>query len=415
MRHNISFVAVLLIYFSFANNGEAQQQRQPQTESAQKAPPQVKHSSRIASKIPQIGDKVVSKDSSLEVTVLKAENADSIRSEFGKSRNTIMPDKDRKLLLITVKLKNLARKQTPTLVLAPKYSTVQDPQMKIYHLKNFGILITTEIRGGSSIQPAFSEDSDTNFSDGEIQSIRFSVNSDMKVDDVKGVVLSPRYPIFLPSGLSKLGVGAWLLETDATGTLRKFSISSGDSAILLLVYSVPPGLSESILSLPGFRSIGVRNISPVQAEASAEKKLYLCEEKYPSGNVLTEECDQSKWTISFFQELNRNLDFSYNLAGDIVGTLYGFNLMLGSYGGTDFDVAIIISHAGDQKETVLTSTSFTATSANFQEFSRTITGIDPMTVKSDRLILRITAKSGSIGAIFIGDKSYITIPSIESE
>ncbi len=112
-------------------------------------------------------------------------------------------------------------------------------------------------------------------------------------------------------------------------------------------------------------------------------------------------------------------DFKYTLAGDIQGSSYTFDLWLASVATTSFDASIVVEQGG--KETVLASTSFTAKDQTYQQFSSTVTGLDPTTAKGDTLILRITASSAmQAGSLKPGGLAYgsdmassIKIPSVK--
>jgi len=117
----------------------------------------------------------------------------------------------------------------------------------------------------------------------------------------------------------------------------------------------------------------------------------------------------------FYPPSSEPRDFEYTLAGDIHGTSFSFNLWLASRRTTTFDVALVLRQSGN--ETVLATTSFTATSRTFQQFSKIVTGLDPTTANGDILIFRISGDSGTDGALAFssstGDTSFVQIPPIE--
>ena len=88
-------------------------------------------------------------------------------------------------------------------------------------------------------------------------------------------------------------------------------------------------------------------------------------------------------------------DFEYSLPGDIQGSSYTFDLWLASVATTTVDASVVVRQGG--KETVLASASFTAKSQSYEQFSSTVTGLDPTTAKGDILILRISASSAMQG------------------
>ena len=88
-------------------------------------------------------------------------------------------------------------------------------------------------------------------------------------------------------------------------------------------------------------------------------------------------------------------DFEYSLPGDIQGSSYTFDLWLASAGTTTVDASVVVRQGG--KETALASASFIAKSQSYEQFSSTVTGLDPTTAKGDILILRISASSAMQG------------------
>jgi len=311
-----------------------------------------------ATLLPEIGDEVMSKDSSLQVTVLKVEKADSVKDSFDV---VIKPEDAHKALLITIKLRNLSHKGAPTFILGPNESTVQDIKKRLHPFKDMGIVKPNEL------------------------------------------------PLFLPEGMISLGSFA----KDASKERRLISVAIGSSIQLLLVYFVPIDSSQFILSMPGFDSISLQDLKPnltSKSKPSHEIKLYPCQE-----DKLVEECEQLGGRKFFLYAPEANTQrFEYTLAGDIDGTSYGFNLMLASKGMTTFKAEVLLRQ--NKKEALLAATSFTVTSASFQQFSNTVAGQDPTTTKEDVLIFRISAVSGADGAFVDANSNgstFITIPSIK--
>lgn len=151
--------------------------------------------------------------------------------------------------------------------------------------------------------------------------------------------------------------------------------------------------------------------APPQRDAT----LYLCSDE--DFNVeLVRDCAQNGITQLYFYpgESSNSSSIEYVLPGDIAGAEYRFHLYLASKKQTTFKVTIAVRHAG--QETTLASTTFTARSTYYTEFTKTVQGIDPATVRGDVLIFRITAVSGAQGGIAFTndsvDTSYIRIPPV---
>jgi hypothetical protein len=143
-----------------------------------------------------------------------------------------------------------------------------------------------------------------------------------------------------------------------------------------------------------------------------EITVYLCNTGDMS-ILTTEECKETGGFVyhSIGPAILEPLTFEYTLDGDIKGSSFSYNLALASFGSTTFDAEILLRQNGN--ETVLASTSFTASSDNFEQFSETVTGVDPDTVKGDILLLRISFTGGDKGAIQAGNTTYIKIPYVE--
>jgi len=174
-------------------------------------------------------------------------------------------------------------------------------------------------------------------------------------------------------------------------------------SILLLVITVTSACGEGSLS-----------DASSDSGSSASTTLYLCDNG--EAKDLTLECEAESNAYSYANLYpkypNTQVDFNYVLDGDIQGTSYTFGLWLASGGKTTFDVSIIIQNSSN--ETVIATTSFTATSNDFSLFTETLEGIDPETAKGDVLVLRIFPASGDPGALVTKSdpegNSYITIP-----
>lgn len=151
--------------------------------------------------------------------------------------------------------------------------------------------------------------------------------------------------------------------------------------------------------------------TPTQTPTPVSLVLDLCTDD--RGSVLTVNCNRIGATQYYFYPPYNSHQFKYTLTGDIQGTTYSFNLWLASLGATTFEVSIILQQDGN--ETTLASTSFTATSSTYTQFSATVTGIDPATVNNDVLILKVFGVSGADGGLLNSQSrpSFITVPPVQ--
>jgi hypothetical protein len=146
-----------------------------------------------------------------------------------------------------------------------------------------------------------------------------------------------------------------------------------------------------------------------------EMTLFLC--SLDTGQFLAEEWQGAGQFYLYGSDDAK--DFRFPLPGDIQGSSYTVSLWLASAGTTTFDVSIVVEQGGG--ETALAATSFTAKSETYEQFTETITGLDPTTAKGDTLILRISASSawqgGQLkpgGLAYGGDMaSFIKTPPIQ--
>lgn len=152
-------------------------------------------------------------------------------------------------------------------------------------------------------------------------------------------------------------------------------------------------------------------------DSSTAITLYLCGDGEVKELTLECEAEENSYTSAnlYPKYPNTQVEFVYALEGDIQGTSYTLGLWLASGGTTTFDASLIIRQSGD--ESVLASTSFTATGNNFTLYTETLEGIDPETSKGDVLVLRVFPASGDPGALIYKStpegNSYITIPAIK--
>jgi len=369
--------------------------------------------SMITSFLPTIGDKIISSDSSIQVEVLKVEKIDSLKGNFDV---TILPKQNSDIVLIELELKNLSHKESPTLILGPQSSTVQDIKKNQFPFEEMGVFLSD-----NSNVPA-------------PEILRLSTSLDLRVSQILDAVLSNDLPIILPRGLTNYEIKEWLLKTDSTtgipqiytrewslahdasGKQRLISIPIGESIKLLLVYFVPRATSVITLSLPEFGSISLASTNkpmPSPASKPTNTILYFCSNE--SGrDILGEKCKKLLQSVAIlYPKSKEKREYVHILTGDIDGNSYGFSLLLSSSKNTTFDVDIALRSG--QKDKVLATTSFTATSSTSQQFVQTVTGIDPTTKQGDLLVLRISVKSGDMG--YFNTKgnntiSFITIPLI---
>ncbi len=168
-----------------------------------------------------------------------------------------------------------------------------------------------------------------------------------------------------------------------------------------------------VMSLASACGAGSPTAPDAAAPGSASKALYIC------GGDPAYLGEDASGAGQFYLYANSPQDFKYPLAGDIQGTSYTFELWLASAASTDFDASIVVEQGG--KETVLASTSFTAKDKKYEQFSSTVTGLDPTTAKGDTLILRVSSsgamQGGSLkpgGLAYGGDvASSIKIPPVK--
>jgi 6-phosphogluconolactonase (cycloisomerase 2 family) len=143
----------------------------------------------------------------------------------------------------------------------------------------------------------------------------------------------------------------------------------------------------------------------------ARLRLDVCQDG--DSDFLSPNCPaRSGITQYYFYPPNNSREFEHTLTGDIQGNSYGFTVWLGSGGTTTFNVSIILRKDG--ADTVLASTPFTSATRTYTQFSTTVTGVDPATASGDKLILRVTAVSGSDAGMVDGpvQQCFITIPSV---
>lgn len=148
---------------------------------------------------------------------------------------------------------------------------------------------------------------------------------------------------------------------------------------------------------------------------AGETTLFLC--SLDTGEFLAEEWQGAGQLYLYGSDDAK--DFRFPLSGDIQGASYTFSLWLASAGTTTFDASILV-HQGSS-ETILALASFTAEGEEYEQFTETVTGLDPATARGDTLILRISASSawqeGHLkpgGLAYGGDMaSFVKTPSVE--
>jgi hypothetical protein len=140
-------------------------------------------------------------------------------------------------------------------------------------------------------------------------------------------------------------------------------------------------------------------------------KLDLCSDA--GRNYLATPCNRTAAVQYFFYPPYSSREFEYPLTGDIRGNLYSFNLWMASSGTTTFNVTILLRRGGT--DTVLASTSFAVSAGDYEQFTRTIAGIDPASASGDTLVLRIETPSGARGGLVNGaaQPSFITVPAVQ--